>query len=113
LRKKNMALIAVLGVAALAAGCGSNSTQPAPNQGGGTPAAAAPPQVYTQNCAACHGQKLEGVGTFPKLADVGARLSEEQIKNTILKGKGAMPAFDGKLKPEEVTELTKHLASRK
>jgi mono/diheme cytochrome c family protein len=43
------------------------------------------------SCASCHGQNLEG-GVGPALADVGSRLSAEDIANIINNGQGAMPA---------------------
>jgi mono/diheme cytochrome c family protein len=97
---------ALIGIAALAAGCGSSSSQP-------EQPVADVPQVYTQNCATCHGKGLEGGGSMPKLSNVGARMSEEQIKNRILKGGGAMPAFEKRLNPEQVTQLASYLAARK
>ena len=48
-------------------------------------------QVVNRACISCHGANLEGVGNFPPLNDVGARLSEEEILDIILNGKGAMP----------------------
>ncbi|HSI67122.1 MAG TPA: c-type cytochrome [Planococcus sp. (in: firmicutes)] len=48
-------------------------------------------QVVNRACISCHGANLEGRGNFPPLDDVGARLSEEEILDIILNGKGAMP----------------------
>lgn len=49
-------------------------------------------QVVNQNCTSCHGENLEGAGNFPALNDVGSRLSEEEIRQIIDEGEGAMPA---------------------
>lgn len=50
--------------------------------------------VLKAKCSTCHGQNLEGV-IGPKLSDVGARLSKEQISTVVKSGrtgaKGAMP----------------------
>jgi cytochrome c5 len=54
-------------------------------------------QVYTAQCAACH---AAGVAGAPKTGDAGAwqpRLATglESLVNSVLKGKGAMPAQTG------------------
>ncbi|MEL4026077.1 cytochrome c551 [Lysinibacillus endophyticus] len=48
--------------------------------------------IVKSNCTTCHGGNLEGMGSTPSLADVGSRLSEEEILNVILNGRGGMPA---------------------
>lgn len=106
MKTKHTVIASLLGVSVLAAGCGSSSSQPA------QPVTDVP-QAYTQNCASCHGKGLEGGGSMPKLTNVGARLSEEQIKTRILKGGGGMPAFEKRLQPEEVNQLASYLAARK
>jgi len=64
--------------------------QPAAGGGTATYDAAAAEAKYQQNCMGCHGKDLQGqVG--PKLSDIGARLSREQILEVINKGKGQMP----------------------
>lgn len=52
-------------------------------------------KVYNLNCAACHGINLEGdpQRTFPKLADVAARLSRNEASGILQNGKGVMPSF--------------------
>ncbi|MGB7999433.1 MAG: cytochrome c [Anaerobacillus sp.] len=46
--------------------------------------------TYKRNCLSCHGDNLQGkVG--PKLADIGSRLSKDEILTTIQNGKGQMP----------------------
>lgn len=52
---------------------------------------AVPPEIrYKQACAACHAQDLSGfVG--PSLQQVGSRLSEEEIYDIIVNGRGEMP----------------------
>jgi cytochrome c551 len=68
--------------------------------------------VFKQNCVVCHGVDLSG-GVGPNLQKVGARLTQEQIVTTITNGRNVMPAFKGKLKPEEIDALTKWLAAKK
>lgn len=68
--------------------------------------------VYKQNCLACHGTNLEG-SMGPKLSDVGARLSEEQIAGIVKEGRGNMPAFQSKLSEDEIAGLSTWLAAKK
>jgi glucose dehydrogenase len=50
--------------------------------------------VYMSQCVSCHGEHREGSPpAFPSLVGVDKRLTDTQITNTILQGKGRMPAF--------------------
>ena len=50
--------------------------------------------VYVNNCAFCHGNKLEGTPpTIPSLLGVGNRYSDKQILDLIHTGRKIMPAF--------------------
>ncbi|RFU65735.1 cytochrome c550 [Peribacillus glennii] len=60
-------------------------------------ASAKPEDIYQQNCVSCHGDQYQG-GVGPALKGIGSKLSEDEVKNTIQNGKGAMPAG---LVPEE------------
>ncbi|QGQ96478.1 cytochrome c [Paenibacillus psychroresistens] len=68
--------------------------------------------VFKQNCVSCHGVDLAG-GFGPNLQKVGAHLNQQQIVTTITNGKGGMPAFKEKLKPEEIDALAIWLFSMK
>ncbi len=48
--------------------------------------------VYEQNCQMCHGADLKG-DRGPALDTVVSRLGEDATRNTIVKGRGDMPAF--------------------
>jgi mono/diheme cytochrome c family protein len=62
-------------------------------------------QVYENNCAICHGEKMEGIlPGFPPLAGVGRHLTEQQITDLVHHGKGRMPAF-ARLQGNELAEL--------
>ena len=51
-------------------------------------------QVYTANCAPCHGKNREGTPpAFPPLIGVKTRLSDQQIAKMIHDGKAPMPPF--------------------
>ncbi|MCZ8541484.1 cytochrome c550 [Psychrobacillus psychrodurans] len=55
------------------------------------------PEALAQGkCIGCHGNSYEGQGAFPSLVDT--ELSEDEIKDVLANGKGAMPAG---LVPEE------------
>nr|WP_157504901.1 PQQ-binding-like beta-propeller repeat protein [Dyadobacter beijingensis] len=50
--------------------------------------------VYMRNCAACHRADRQGSGQeYPSLAQIGNRMSKEEISNMVKTGRGRMPAF--------------------
>jgi mono/diheme cytochrome c family protein len=67
--------------------------------------------VYTKNCAKCHGKTAEGrhfAGpslTSPK----AAAMSADDLRSMIANGKGHMPKFAAKLKPEEIDALVQQI----
>ena len=68
-------------------------------------------ELVKSNCTTCHGGNLEGMGSTPSLADVGSRLSEDEILNVILNGRGGMPA--GLLQGEDAEAAAAWLAQQK
>lgn len=48
-----------------------------------------PAEFAQGKCIGCHGSNFEGQGAFPSL--VATKLSEDEIKEVLLNGKGAMP----------------------
>ena len=66
-------------------------------------------QIYSNNCAACHGANRQGnPPTFPSLVGVSRRLTDTLITERIRNGKGMMPAF-AKLTPDELGSLLRFL----
>ncbi len=63
------------------------------------------------HCVRCHGGELQGMGAIPELRQVKMRLSEEEMKNVILKGKGAMPAMPN-LNANEIQSITNFLSGQ-
>jgi cytochrome c6 len=70
------------------------------------------PKSYTTNCVLCHA--ADGSGSSPsgkalKAKDLASKevqaKSDEDLTEAITKGKGKMPAFGSKLKPEDIKEL--------
>jgi cytochrome c551 len=83
-----------------------SQSQTAATSGGGDDAK----KIMEGKCISCHGQNLEG-GAGPKLADVGARLSKDEIEKTIKTGRGIMPG--GLLSDEETKKVASYLADKK
>ncbi|TKD70157.1 cytochrome c550 [Pseudalkalibacillus hwajinpoensis] len=73
--------------------------------------AAAPEEIYAQNCASCHGGDLGGqVG--PALTAVGGKYSKDEILGIIKNGKGSgMPA--GLIEGEQAEAVAKWLSEKK
>jgi mono/diheme cytochrome c family protein len=72
--------------------------------------------LYKSKCAMCHGP--DGAGGTPmgkalKLRDLRSadvqQQSDEELNRIITRGKGKMPAFDGKLKKEQVGEVVAYI----
>ncbi|MDT0126550.1 cytochrome c [Paenibacillus sp. RRE4] len=64
------------------------------------------------NCISCHGDQLQG-GVGPALANIGSKDDVEKIYSTIVKGKGGMPSFKGRLQDEEIAHIAMWLAEKK
>ncbi len=60
------------------------------------------------HCARCHGGELQGLGAIPELQNVKDRLSQDEIAQVILKGKGAMPGMPN-LSEDEISDISKFL----
>lgn len=67
--------------------------------------------IVKSTCVSCHGGNLEGMGNAPSLTDVGSRLSEDEIHETILNGRGGMPG--GLLQGEDAEAAAAWLAQQK
>jgi len=67
--------------------------------------------IVKTNCTSCHGQNLEGM-VGPKLADIGSKMSAEEIADVIKNGKGSMPP--GLIQdPKEIVAVAKWLSEKK
>ncbi|RIU93549.1 cytochrome c550 [Oceanobacillus picturae] len=69
-----------------------------------------PEAIFESNCSSCHGADLSG-GAGPDLTQVGSRLSEEEIHDVIINGRGSMPA--GMATEQEAEVLAAWLAEKK
>jgi len=69
---------------------------------------------YKAKCAACHGAAAEGkpaMKTAP-LKDSAAK-AEDELTTTVTNGKGKMPAYKDKLKPEDIKALVSEIKALK
>ena len=73
-------------------------------------------KLYKTNCALCH--SADGSGDSPSGKALHAKdlrseevqkQSDEALSEVITKGKGKMPAFGAKIKPDDVTSLVSYL----
>jgi mono/diheme cytochrome c family protein len=74
--------------------------------------------VYERNCSACHdAENLQLLKQPPRLKGIferkmlpsGAPATDEQVRNTILAGRGIMPPFEHTLDKKQVDDLLKYL----
>jgi mono/diheme cytochrome c family protein len=67
--------------------------------------------VFRNNCAKCHGKTAEGrhFGGPSLLSEKTAAASSDDLRNIINNGKGRMPKYAGKLKPEEIDALAQQI----
>jgi mono/diheme cytochrome c family protein len=75
---------------------------------------------FKAKCAACHGATGAGdttMGKNLKLRDLGSadvqKQSDDELTTIIGKGKGKMPAYDGKLSKDQISDLVKHIRTLK
>ena len=73
-------------------------------------------QIFSSNCAACHiggGNVVNGAKTLKK-ADLSqyGMASIEAITTQVTNGKGAMPAFQGRLSAEDIADVAAYVLSQ-
>lgn len=105
--------LAILFAAILVLGaCGGNKTVEKETVTPGTETASVDPEKVVQtSCVACHGGNLEGKGNAPALAKVGDHMSETEIHDVIVNGRGGMPP--GLIKGAEAEAVAKWLSEKK
>jgi cytochrome c6 len=71
---------------------------------------------YKAKCAMCHGANGEGKAAM-KTQDFGSadvqKMSDAELTDAITKGKGKMPAYDGKLSKDQIGDLVKWIRTLK
>jgi cytochrome c6 len=69
--------------------------------------------LFAAKCAVCHGKDGKGSPSGKKMGakDLGEEKAEpvKEIAEDISNGKGKMPAFKGKLSPEEIEAIAKYV----
>lgn len=72
--------------------------------------------VKANNCAACHGQKLEGKDLYPRLAGQGYAYLRDQLTHFKSGARrdatGSMQAVVGTLSQQDMDDLAQYIASR-
>lgn len=116
-------LALLLGSALVLGACGNNeksttgeakTTDTTASEGKTTKTSVDGEKITKEKCISCHGNDLTGA-MGPDLTKVGSKLSEDDIKDILNKGKGQMPAkpANGLQSDEEVNAVAKWLSEQK
>lgn len=101
-------LVAVMALALAACSGGTDSQAKEP--GAAAPAEANAMGLYKKQCLSCHAADLSGrVG--PSLQEIGSKMSEQQLIDTIQDGTKGMPAFKKVLRADEIETLAQWLST--
>lgn len=67
--------------------------------------------TYEKNCVKCHGKTAEGrhFGGPSLISDKVAGTSADDLRVIISNGRGRMPKYASKLKPEEIDQLVQQI----
>lgn len=110
-------ILAGILLAALLAGCGKDAPERTDAELGLTAPQAAGRQVYRLDCARCHnayssasldGRSLKGLFQ-KKFLPSGLPANDRFVGQTILQGRGMMPAFGGSLTSQQFDDLLAYL----
>jgi cytochrome c6 len=76
--------------------------------------------LFKGKCAMCHGADGKGqtaMGKTLNLRDLGSAevqgQSDADLKNIVTNGKGKMPKYDGKLTPDQISDVVKYIRTLK
>jgi mono/diheme cytochrome c family protein len=108
---KTRATFAALFAAVTLAACGGDSEgESTPTPASGQPSAGNGQELFTSNCANCHVLAAAGANgqLGPNLDQL--RPGPDLVKTQVENGGGAMPAFKGKLSPEEIQAVADYVA---
>lgn len=103
-------LAIAVGLAAFAAGCGGGDDEPEstpPASGGGGNGQ----QLFSDNCSSCHTLAAAGANgkVGPDLDQL--RPGPDLVSAKVKSGGGGMPAFEGKLTPEQIQAIADYVSS--
>ena len=68
-------------------------------------------EVYAEHCAQCHGERLNATGAAPDLKQLGAD-QRARFDAMVRNGKGQMPAWDGTISDDEISQIWAYIRSR-
>ncbi|MEK5071415.1 cytochrome c551 [Sporosarcina sp. FSL K6-1508] len=112
---KNKLLAVMLGAVLVLGACGGDKAKDKDTTTGTTgndTASVDPEKVVQTSCVSCHGGNLDLKGGMgPDLSQVGDRLSETEIHDVIINGRGSMPP--GLIKGAEADAVAKWLSEKK
>jgi mono/diheme cytochrome c family protein len=74
--------------------------------------------LFKSHCVMCHGSDATGNTTMGKQLKAPnlhskeiQKLTDSEVKNVILNGKGNMPPFDGQISPDEASQIAHYVHS--
>jgi mono/diheme cytochrome c family protein len=67
--------------------------------------------LYTEHCATCHGERLNATGAAPDLKLLRAD-QKTHFDEIVRNGKGQMPAWEGMISDEEISQIWAYVRSR-
>ncbi|CAH8715362.1 cytochrome c [Paenibacillus melissococcoides] len=110
-RAASLGAALLVGAMALAlAACGGGTDRQAGGAGAADSGEAAAMTLYKKQCLSCHAADLSGrVG--PSLQEIGSKMSEQQLINTVQDGSKGMPAFKKVLRADEIETLAHWLST--
>jgi mono/diheme cytochrome c family protein len=109
MRRRAVAALAALACVLLGA-CSNEDAPDMTSEQSSDPVLALGRDVYGDNCARCHGD-AGGGGAGPKLSDgkVVEHFPDPAAQAEVIrKGRGAMPAWDSKLTPDEIDAVVRY-----
>jgi mono/diheme cytochrome c family protein len=68
-------------------------------------------EVYAENCAQCHGERLMATGAAPDLKQLRAD-QRGRFDAIVRDGKGQMPAWGGMITDEQIDQVWAYVRSR-
>lgn len=103
-------MVRALLVAGLLFGLAAGTAAQAPAAGEDGPAAGK--RLYAAKCARCHGANMVNPGTLSYDLRKFPEADAERFRNSVISGKGAMPAWQGVLSEEEIGALWVYVLTR-
>jgi quinohemoprotein ethanol dehydrogenase len=68
-------------------------------------------EVYAENCATCHGERLRPTGAAPDLKQLSAD-QKARFDTMVRQGKGQMPSWEGVISDEDLESIWAYIRAR-